>query len=196
MSQTEIIGIVNVSLSCSLSWQGPDNAGGYQVYIRNATGGPYASLANTAQTCEDYFLYPGIDTYQFAVAAYNGNQQSNMGPGVIPPKGSGTSGTQTGVSAPSWCPSFDSPPPGGYVGACAGCGGGGGSGSAGGGGTTVIGGTTVTTISGGHTITIVVGGTTAVVAGSGTTTVIGGTTKKTVSGGLRLLPWWVVRQQS
>ena len=75
----------------SITWDSSDGAAGYEVFWRNATGGAYVSLANTSEACNDeYFLFPGTWTYEFAVAAYNGNDESSPGPGVIAPSPAST----------------------------------------------------------------------------------------------------------
>ncbi|KAJ4347168.1 uncharacterized protein N0V89_011106 [Didymosphaeria variabile] len=137
----------------------------------------------SSSACNDeYFLFPGVWNYAFAISAFNGDLESDKGAEVVAPSPASTvtvgSPGPTCAPEPAWCPgggSVSVPPVGG-------------------GSTTVIGGTTtvaggITTVIGGSTtiiggVTTVKGGTTTVIGGSGpVTTVIGGTTKTTVIGG-------------
>jgi hypothetical protein len=99
-------------VNCSIQWDGVENAGGYRIWSRNVNmaGSELVVAANvTDQTCaEDFFLFPGVWNYAFAMSSFNGDEESAVGAEVVAPSPapSVTEGSRTATCAPlpPWCP--------------------------------------------------------------------------------------------
>ena len=107
-------------LCSSITWEGSEKAGGYRVWTRNINqaGTKLDIVANvTEQTCnEQYFLFPGVWNYAFAVSAFNGEDESDQGAEVAAPSPSSTEPNDFKCPPKeSWCPRgvSVSVPPGG-----------------------------------------------------------------------------------
>ncbi|KAK1250099.1 hypothetical protein MKX08_010102 [Trichoderma sp. CBMAI-0020] len=106
-----------------ITWKGSSLAGGYHVWSKNINqaGSEWKVIATvTESTCNDeYFLFPGVWNYAFALSAFNGNEESEMGPSSVAPSpaSSVTEGSPgpTCPPAAAWCPGGASVPGGGGV---------------------------------------------------------------------------------
>ncbi|EEQ31735.1 fibronectin type III domain-containing protein [Microsporum canis CBS 113480] len=96
--------------SVRLTWSPSDSAGGYHIWSRNIHGTDKLKIiANvTESTCnEEYFLFPGVWNYAFALSAFNGNDESEVGPEKVAPSATIAPGKGTGPKCPAkepWCP--------------------------------------------------------------------------------------------
>ncbi|EFQ98504.1 hypothetical protein MGYG_01531 [Nannizzia gypsea CBS 118893] len=96
--------------SVRLTWSPSDSAGGYHVWSRNIHGKDKLKIiANvTESTCnEEYFLFPGVWNYAFALSAFNGNDESEVGPEKVAPSATIAPGEGMGPKCPAkepWCP--------------------------------------------------------------------------------------------
>ncbi|KAF1971713.1 carbohydrate esterase family 3 protein [Bimuria novae-zelandiae CBS 107.79] len=106
-----------------LSWSGADSAAGYRVWYRNInTAGSEMQLIGdvtmNSDHCNDqYFLFPGVWNYAFAVSSFNGHLDSGRSPEVVAPSAAkGDNIEPTCGPEPAWCPgggSVSVPPVGG-----------------------------------------------------------------------------------
>lgn len=104
----------------SITWEDSGAAAGYRVWIRNINeaNSEFVLVANVSDACNDeYFLFPGVWNYAFALSAFNGNKDSARGPSAVAPSpaASATAGNE-GPKCPGpqiWCPNgapVDVPP--------------------------------------------------------------------------------------
>ncbi|PTB46522.1 hypothetical protein M441DRAFT_126012 [Trichoderma asperellum CBS 433.97] len=95
----------NDPTTAHITWTGSSQAGGYQLWSKNINqaGSNWSVIANvTESTCNDeYFLFPGVWNFAFALSAFNGNEESAMGPSKVAP--SPASGVTEGSPGPT-CP--------------------------------------------------------------------------------------------
>ncbi|KAF5688010.1 carbohydrate esterase family 3 [Fusarium globosum] len=97
--------------SVRITWDdvGPE-AGGYRVWSRNINekDSKFQVIANVTMgsLCnEEYFIFPGVWNYAFAVSAFNGDNESGRSSGIIASKP--TSDTPQDFKCPAqpvWCP--------------------------------------------------------------------------------------------
>lgn len=85
--------------------------GGYHLWSRNRNekGAKLNLVANVTEgTCnEQYLLFPGVWNYSFAVSAFNGDDESEIGPEMAAPSATVDAGQGTGPKCPvkePWCP--------------------------------------------------------------------------------------------
>lgn len=102
----------------NLKWDAVPGAAGYYLWNRNVNNDssslePLALGGEAAEPCWDVaFLFPGTWNYEWAVTAFNGDQDSPRSAVTAPPaQGSGGGGTCP--APPAWCPpgAYPGPPP-------------------------------------------------------------------------------------